>query len=46
MSHDTVIQHNEEEALRHDLSDEEVEAAASPAALSYTYQTSSSKRCC
>ena len=46
MSNDTVIQYNEEEALRYDLSDEEVEAAASAAAMSYTYQTSSSKRCC
>jgi hypothetical protein len=46
MSHETVIQHNDEEALRYNLSDEEVEAAAAPSAMSYTYQTSAYNRCC
>ena len=46
MSNDTVIQYNEEEALRYVVSDEEVEAAGSAAVLSYTYQTSAYRRCC
>jgi hypothetical protein len=45
MSHEPVY-HNEEEALRHNLSDEEVEAGAEAALLSYTYQTSATRRCC
>jgi hypothetical protein len=46
MSNDIVIQQNEEEALRYNLSDEEVEAAAVASMLSYTYQTSAYRRCC
>jgi hypothetical protein len=36
----------EEEALRYQASDEEIEAAAEASAMSYTYQTSASRRCC
>jgi hypothetical protein len=46
MSNDTVLLHSEEEALRYYVSDEEVEAAAAPAAMTYTYQTSAYNRCC
>ena len=46
MCNDTVLQYNEEEALRYDLADEEVEAAAQAMAMSYTYQTSAYNRCC
>ena len=46
MSHDTVLQHTEDEALRFNVSDEEVEAAAAPAVMTYTYQTSAYNRCC
>jgi hypothetical protein len=47
MSYETAIQHNEEEVLRYNFSDEEVEAAGSAAGLlTYTYQTSAYNRCC
>ncbi len=46
MSNDTVLQDNEEDALRYEVSDEEVEAAAGEAVMSYTYQTSAYNRCC
>jgi hypothetical protein len=36
----------EQEILRYRVSDEELEAAAEEVALSYTYQTRSSSRCC
>jgi hypothetical protein len=46
MISDNVLQYNDEEVLRFNVSDEEVEAAAEPAAMSYTYQTSAYNRCC
>jgi len=46
MSYDTAIQHHDEEILRRDISDEEVESAAAPAVMTYTYQTSAYNRCC
>ncbi|MGV0790209.1 hypothetical protein [Mycolicibacterium sp. XJ1819] len=36
----------EEDILRRSVSDDELEAAAEEVALSYTYQTRSSSRCC
>lgn len=35
-----------EDILRYSVTDEELEAAAEEVALSYTYQTRSSTRCC
>jgi hypothetical protein len=46
VSNYTVVLENEEEALRYEVSDEEVEAAADGAMMSYTYQTSAYNRCC
>ncbi|MGE0421868.1 MAG: hypothetical protein AB7O88_06370 [Reyranellaceae bacterium] len=37
---------NEENALRFEVSDEEMEAAAQETAMSYTHQTSAYNRCC
>ena len=36
----------EENALRYEVSDEEMEAAAQETAMSYTHQTSAYNRCC
>lgn len=36
----------EEAALRFEVSDEEMEAAAEETAMSYTHQTSARNRCC
>jgi hypothetical protein len=46
MNTETVVQYNEEQVLRCDFSDEEVEAAAEAAVFTYTYQTSARNRCC
>ncbi|MGE0425083.1 MAG: hypothetical protein AB7O88_22680 [Reyranellaceae bacterium] len=36
----------EENALRYEVSDEEMEVAAQETAMSYTHQTSAYNRCC
>ena len=47
MNNDTLtIQVADEDVLRFEVSDEEVEAAADSAAMSYTHQTSAYNRCC
>jgi hypothetical protein len=42
----TLSHLGKEGILRYDVSDEELEAAAEEAALSYTYQTSAYNPCC
>lgn len=42
----TLAHTGEESILRYTVSDEELEAAAEEAALSYTYQTSAQHMCC
>ena len=47
MSDDAFGLHqNEEDVLRFEASDEELEAAAQATAMSYTHQTSAYNRCC
>ncbi|MGB8501395.1 hypothetical protein [Mycobacterium sp.] len=46
MSAATLSHPGKEGILRYDVSDEELEAAAEEAALSYTYQTSAYNPCC
>ena len=45
MTHDAHLQ-EDEDALRCDFSDAEMEAAAKETAMSYTHQTSGQRRCC
>jgi len=40
------LEQSEEDALRYEISDEAVEAAAQETAMSYTHQTSAYNRCC
>jgi len=40
------LEPSEEEALRYEISDEALEAAAQETAMSYTHQTSAYNRCC
>lgn len=41
-----MLSMSEENALRFEVSDEEMEAAAQETAMSYTHQTSAYNRCC
>ena len=46
MNNANAIQHNEDEVLRYHVTDDEIEVAAAPAVMTYTYQTSAYNRCC
>ena len=47
MNFDTAnLDQDDEDILGDEVSDEALEAAADVAAMSYTYQTSASRRCC
>lgn len=43
---DALLLQEDEDALRCEFSDDEMEAAAKETAMSYTHQTSAQRRCC